>query len=50
VPLLDRAHLAITPAEFNAVSSEIPPLHIAAAAIVKNESYMEQLFTKTLAG
>jgi putative spermidine/putrescine transport system substrate-binding protein len=50
VPLLDRARLNLTQAEFDTVSSDVPPLVIAAAARVKFQSYMDQQFTKMLAG
>jgi putative spermidine/putrescine transport system substrate-binding protein len=50
VPLLDRSKMNLTRAEFDGVSSDIPPLAMAAAARVKHQSYMDQQFTKMLAG
>jgi putative spermidine/putrescine transport system substrate-binding protein len=50
VPLLDRARLNLTRTEFDTVSSDVPPLVMAAAARVKFQSYMDQRFTKMLAG
>jgi putative spermidine/putrescine transport system substrate-binding protein len=50
VPLLDRARLNLTQAEFDTVSSDVPPLVMAAAARFKFQSYMDQQFTKMLAG
>jgi putative spermidine/putrescine transport system substrate-binding protein len=50
VPLLERSKMNLTQAEFDSVSSEVPPLQIAALARVKNGAYMDQQFTKMLAG
>jgi putative spermidine/putrescine transport system substrate-binding protein len=50
VPLLDRGQLNLTQAEFDAVSTAVPPLVRAAAARAKYLAYMEQQFTKMLAG
>jgi putative spermidine/putrescine transport system substrate-binding protein len=50
VPLLERSKMNLTQAEFDTVSSDIPPLQIATAARVKFQSYMDQQFTKMLAG
>jgi putative spermidine/putrescine transport system substrate-binding protein len=50
VPLLDRGRLNLTQAEFDNVSTTVPPLFRAAAARAKYFSYMEQQFTKMLAG
>jgi putative spermidine/putrescine transport system substrate-binding protein len=50
VPLLDRGKMNLTPAEFNNVSSDVPPILIAAAARVDNLAYMDQQFTKMLSG
>jgi len=50
VPLLDHSTLHLTPAEFDAVSSDTPPLVMAAAARLKFQPYMDQQFTKMLAG
>jgi putative spermidine/putrescine transport system substrate-binding protein len=48
VPLLDRGKMKLTPAEFDNVSSDVPPILIAAAARVDNLPYMDQQFTKML--
>jgi putative spermidine/putrescine transport system substrate-binding protein len=50
VPLLDPSKMNLTRTEFDNVSSAVPPLVIAAAARVKYQSYMDQQFTKMLAG
>jgi putative spermidine/putrescine transport system substrate-binding protein len=50
VPLLERSKLNLTQAEFDLVSSDVPPLQIAAEVRAKNEAYMDQQFTKMLAG
>jgi putative spermidine/putrescine transport system substrate-binding protein len=50
VPLLDRGKLNLTQAEFDNVSSAVPPIYRAATARAKYFSYMEQQFTKMLAG
>jgi putative spermidine/putrescine transport system substrate-binding protein len=50
VPLLDKSKMNLTRAEFDLVSSDVPPLAIAAAARFKYQSYMDQRFTKMLAG
>jgi len=50
VPLLDRSKMNLTRAEFDNVSSDVPPLMIAAEARVKYLSYMDQQFTKMLSG
>jgi putative spermidine/putrescine transport system substrate-binding protein len=50
VPLLERGKLNLTQAEFDNVSTTVPPLFRAAAARARNFSYMEQQFTKMLAG
>jgi putative spermidine/putrescine transport system substrate-binding protein len=50
VPLIDRSKMNLTQAEFDRVSSDVPPLQMAAAARVKYQAYMDQQFTKMLAG
>jgi putative spermidine/putrescine transport system substrate-binding protein len=50
VPLLDRSKMNLTRPEFDNVSSEVPPLVVAAASRVKYQPYMDQQFTKMLAG
>jgi putative spermidine/putrescine transport system substrate-binding protein len=50
VPLLERSTLNLTRSEFDNVASDVPPLLIAAAARVKNQLYMDQQFTRMLAG
>jgi putative spermidine/putrescine transport system substrate-binding protein len=50
VPLVERSKLNLTQAEFDTVSTTVPPLFKAAAARAKYFSYMEQQFTKMLAG
>jgi putative spermidine/putrescine transport system substrate-binding protein len=50
VPLVERGKLNLTQAEFDTVSTTVPPLFKAAAARAKYFSYMEQQFTKMLAG
>ncbi len=47
-PVIPRSKLDLTDAEFNAVSSDIPPIHIAASARVKNSDYLEQAFTRVI--
>ncbi len=49
VPLLDRGKMNLTRAEFENVSSEVPPLMVAAEARVKYLPYMDLQFTKILA-
>ncbi|MDE1173602.1 MAG: extracellular solute-binding protein [Parvibaculaceae bacterium] len=50
VPLIDRAKMNLTQAEFDNVSSDVPPILVASEARLKNQSYMDQAFTKMLAG
>ena len=49
-PLIARAKLDLTDAEFNAVSSETPPLQIAVAARMQHQDFMDAEFTKMLTG
>ncbi len=45
-PVIPRAKMDLTDAEFAAVSNEGTPIRIAAAARVKNSDYFEQVFTR----
>ena len=47
-PVLPRSKLDLTDAEFASVSNDGTPIHIAAAARVKNSDYFEQAFTRTV--